>query len=219
MINPMITYSTAGRPAVLSLAFLGALVAVLTALVGAAPASAAMAPGAQTRVGASHLAGPILVGPSVGVVAGQRLGNEPAGQLIVVATGVAADGASSGLAFPGGLTANDAFGGRVLAHVGLDDAALAARGLPEASTFLDRATAEGALADVQSANAAEIQPWLAGAKPGAQQAFAATFDTPVGGVLYQGGAESIDGSAAIAVLRANPSSPLGYSILTGYVAP
>ncbi len=53
-----------------------------------------------------------------------------------------AAGNASRLAFPGGLAANDALGrGHVLSHVGLSDAELAARGIPRASTFLDRATA------------------------------------------------------------------------------
>jgi hypothetical protein len=130
------------------------------------------------------------------------------------------DGGSSDLAAPGGLSANDAlFGGHVLSHVGLSDADLAARGLPEASSFVDRATAEASLADVQAANQSEIQAWLETAKPGATVAFAATFDEPVGMVLARGASQSVEGSTAIAVLRADPSSSVGYYLVTGYVAP
>ena len=130
------------------------------------------------------------------------------------------EGGSSDLAAPGGLAANDAaFGAHVLSHVGLSDAALAARGLSEASTFFSRAVAEASLSDVQIANAPEIQAWLAGAKPGATTAFAATFDEPVGTVLARGASQSVEGSTAIAVLRANPSASLGYYLVTGYVAP
>ena len=125
----------------------------------------------------------------------------------------------SGLAFPGGLGANDAAGGHVLTHIGLDDAALARRGLPEASTFVDRASAEIALADVQAANAREIRSWLMHAKPGAKMAFSGTFDSPVGRILYQGRPSSIEGNSAIAVVQADPSTVTGYRIVTGYVAP
>lgn len=69
--------------------------------------------------------------------------------------------------------------GHVLSHVRLTDAELAARAVPNASTFIDRAAAESALADVQEANSAAIQGWLTTAKPRARQAFAATFDRPV----------------------------------------
>ncbi len=126
---------------------------------------------------------------------------------------------SRGLAFPGGLVVNDAAGGHVLTHIGLDEAKLAARGLPEASTFVDRVTAEGALADLQSVNAHEIDAWLMQARPGAKMAFSATFDNPVGRIFYREKSASVEGSTAIAVLRADASSSLGYHIVTGYVAP
>jgi len=74
-----------------ALAFLAAAGAVLVAVFGAAPASAATAPGAQTRVGTSTSAGQVVVGASASVVAGQRLGNDPPQAGIVVATGVAAN--------------------------------------------------------------------------------------------------------------------------------
>ncbi|HEY3926289.1 MAG TPA: RNase A-like domain-containing protein [Acidothermaceae bacterium] len=125
----------------------------------------------------------------------------------------------SGLAYPGGLGANDALGGHVLTHVGVGDDSLASRGVTEASTFTDRATAEQALADLQWANGREIRVWLAGAKAGAKFRFAATFDRPVGRVLFAGRGESVDGTTAVAVLRAQPSAPLGYYMLTGFVAP
>jgi hypothetical protein len=132
-----------------------------------------------------------------------------------------ADADYARLAFPGGLKANDLLGGgHVLEeHVGLDDAALRARGLPAASTFIDRAAAESALADVQAARSSEIASWLAGAKPDAVQAFRYTFDHPVGQILYRGSEQSVSGSTAVAVLRADPSSPIGYYLHTGYVDP
>lgn len=125
----------------------------------------------------------------------------------------------SGLAYPGGLGANDALGGHVLTHVGATDADLAARGLPRASTFTDRATAERALAEVQSSNASEIRTWLSDPSRERRPTFAGTFDDPVGRVLYRGRSEPVDGATAVAVLHAEPSSPLGYYILTGFVAP
>ncbi len=48
---------------------------------------------------------------------------------------------------------------------------------------------------------------------------AATFDDPVGRVLYQGRSESVAAATVIAVLHAEPSAPLGYFIVTGFVAP
>jgi len=125
----------------------------------------------------------------------------------------------SRLAYPGGLGANDALGGHVLTHVGATDQTLAARGLPRASTFTDRVTAEHVLAEVQSANAREIHTWLADAHGETRLTLAATFDDPVGRVFYQGRSESVAAATVIAVLHAEPSAPLGYFIVTGFVAP
>jgi len=130
-------------------------------------------------------------------------------------------GASSQLAFPGGLAANDALsnGGHVLTHVGLSDADLAARGLPAASTFFDRGTAESALAVLQAENSTGIQAWLQSANPGAFKAFRYALGYPVGRIFYGGSAQSVEGSTAVAVLKADASSPLGYYLWTGYVEP
>jgi hypothetical protein len=125
----------------------------------------------------------------------------------------------SRLAYPGGLGANDALGGHVLMHVGARDEDLAARGLPRSSTFTDRDTAERALAEVQSAGAREIHTWLADPYKEARLTLAGTFDDPVGRVLYQGRSEPVGATTAIAVLHAQPSAPLGYFIVTGFVAP
>jgi hypothetical protein len=125
----------------------------------------------------------------------------------------------SGLAYPGGLGANDALGGHVLTHVGVGDDGLAARSLREASTFTDRATAERALADLQSAYGDEIHAWLAGATPNPRISLAGTFDDPVGRILYRGSPKPVSGASTVAVLQAEQSAPLGYFIVTGYVAP
>jgi hypothetical protein len=73
---------------------LTAVLAVAVAAFGAGPASAATTSAAQTRVGASTSVSHVVVGASAGVVAGQRLGNDPPRVWIVVATGVAADAAA-----------------------------------------------------------------------------------------------------------------------------
>lgn len=69
---------------------LAALVAVLVTLFGAGSASAATASAAQTRVGPHTPAAQVLVGPDVGIGAGQRLGNDPPAYDSALATGVAA---------------------------------------------------------------------------------------------------------------------------------
>ena len=129
------------------------------------------------------------------------------------------NGASSIFAYPGGLAANDALGGHVLSHIGLSDTELAARGLPEASTFTDRATAEAAVCDTLAANDPAIQSWLSSAKPGERAPFAVTFDAPVGRVLYQGMGSSVAGNTALIILRACPGRPPGFYVLTAYVKP
>ena len=69
---------------------LAALVAVLALLVGAAAASAATVPVAQTRVGAFTPAVVTTVGVHRSISAGQRWGHAPPQAETVVATGVAA---------------------------------------------------------------------------------------------------------------------------------
>lgn len=75
---------------------LAALVAVLVTLFGAGTASAAAATAAQTRVGAHTLAAPFVVGPHVGIGAGQRLGNDLPAYDSALATSVAAKAAIAG---------------------------------------------------------------------------------------------------------------------------
>lgn len=71
--------------------FLAAFVAVLATLLSSASASAATTAGAETRVRASSVVVEVPVGPPQSVSAGERLGNEPARVVGVVATGVAAN--------------------------------------------------------------------------------------------------------------------------------
>ncbi|MFZ1486009.1 Hint domain-containing protein, partial [Nostocoides sp.] len=69
---------------------LAALAAALIGLLGAGTASAATAPAAETRVGASTPATSNVVGVHESVSAGQRWGHAPPQAETVVATGVAA---------------------------------------------------------------------------------------------------------------------------------
>jgi hypothetical protein len=73
------------------LPFLAALVAVLATILSAATASAATTGVAETRVRASSVVVEVPVGPPEHIAAGQRLGEEPARVVTVVATGVAAN--------------------------------------------------------------------------------------------------------------------------------
>lgn len=79
------------------LVFLAALVAVLATILSSATASAATTGAAETRVRASAIAVDVLGEPPEHIAAGQRLGEEPAGVVLVPATGVAANaGAGAG---------------------------------------------------------------------------------------------------------------------------
>jgi len=74
---------------------LAAIVAVLVMLLGAGTASAATPTAAQTRVGVHTLVAPFVVGPDVGIGAGQRLGNDSPAYDFALATGVAAKGGTT----------------------------------------------------------------------------------------------------------------------------
>jgi filamentous hemagglutinin len=78
------------------LPFLAALVAVLATILSAATASAATTGVAETRVRASGVVVEVPVGPPEHIAAGQRLGEEPARVVTVVATGVAANTVDDG---------------------------------------------------------------------------------------------------------------------------
>ncbi|MEZ5094658.1 MAG: hypothetical protein R2731_00065 [Nocardioides sp.] len=67
-----------------------ALIAALAAILLGTTASASAAVGAETRVGAFNVAGEVPVEPPEHIAAGQRLGNDAARPVFVVATGVAA---------------------------------------------------------------------------------------------------------------------------------
>lgn len=75
--------------------FLAAMVSVLVAILVGNPSSASAAATAETRVGASAVVVEPFVGPPEHITAGQRLGNEPARVVGVVATGVAANTAET----------------------------------------------------------------------------------------------------------------------------
>ena len=94
-MNPVTTRTqqTTGRRWVL--VFLAALVAVLATILSSASASAATTASAETRVRASSVVVDILVEPPQQEAAGQPLGKQPADVALVVATGVAANGAAN----------------------------------------------------------------------------------------------------------------------------
>jgi len=77
----------------------------------------------------------------------------------------------------------------------------------------------GSLAAVQAQNGTGIQAWLQSANPGAFKTFRYDLGYPVGRILYAGSAQSVEGTTAVASLKADASSPLGYDLWTGYVEP
>ena len=72
-------------------AALASVLAVGVGLAGAGSASAVTTSTAQNRVGASHSTATVLVGSSLGITAGQQIGNSPVRHQIAVAPGVAAN--------------------------------------------------------------------------------------------------------------------------------
>ena len=106
------------------LPFLAALIAALAAILAGNLSPASAAATAETRVGASSVVVEPLVGPPEHIAAGQRLGEEPAGVVTTVATGVAANGGAR-------------LGGRIVTEDAVGDVAIrnAMRVKPEAGTF------------------------------------------------------------------------------------
>jgi hypothetical protein len=130
------------------------------------------------------------------------------------ARGMVAEGAFSPIVEGGGLTAHELAGGHTLArHVGLDAAALDARGVDIASTFLTRAEAEAAGSAALSQNAVQVSSWL--------QAGAATnlrITTPfTGGLVRVAGGYEASATSATFILKGNGSG--GFFILTGFPTP
>ena len=122
----------------------------------------------------------------------------------------------------GGLAAHEAAGGHTIArHVGKTDAQLAARlaaepHISKASTFIDRATAESAIAQTIEANQAAITTWLGGSS----NVLRITHSVPgAGRVLVRGAAAAIDVDNVRVVLVRDPSLPTGYRILTAFPQP
>ena len=130
------------------------------------------------------------------------------------ALGAAADGAFSPIVEGGGLAAHEAAGGHLLAlHVGLDAAALDARGIDAASTFLTRAEAEATASGALSQNGAQISGWL---QRGAATNLKITTRFSGGLIRVTGGYEA-SASSATFILKSNGSG--GFFILTGFPAP
>jgi len=111
------------------LVFLAALVAVLATLLSSATASVAIATGTGTHVRASDSVAEDIARPPEYIAAGQRLGRPVAGPRIVVATGVAAETASSG--------AESVFAGRNLARQLASEQQMAEAGTPLAGAGTD----------------------------------------------------------------------------------
>ncbi len=125
-----------------------------------------------------------------------------------------AEGAFSPIVEGGGLAAHEAAGGHLLArHVGLDAAALDARGINVASTFLLRAEAEAAASGALSQNAGQISTWLQG---GAATNLKLTTPFTGGLIRVSGGYEAAATSATF-ILKNNGSG--GFFILTGFPVP
>jgi len=129
--------------------------------------------------------------------------------------------ATSDLAFPGGLTANEELGGHVLQfHVGLDASELSARLVADprlriASSFYNRAIAESAIAEAIGANSTDISLWLAGAQQRLVSP-AVGLSGAVGLSLTRGSVSPIAASAVRVVLDRSAASPIGYIIRTAY---
>jgi hypothetical protein len=120
-------------------------------------------------------------------------------------------------AAPRDLATDEAAGGHTLArHVGASDAGLARRladepNLAVASTFVDRATAERAVAAALDGARARIERWLR--SPG-DETLALRWPgdgRPLGRLLERGADTAVDASAANVVLRRRGG---GYNVLT-----
>jgi filamentous hemagglutinin len=122
----------------------------------------------------------------------------------------------------GGLAAHEAAGGHTIArHVGQTDAQLAARLVSDphiaaASTFVNIAGAELAIAEALDANAGNITAWIRGTS---NQPLVLTHVLPnmTGGtILVRGAASPAPSSALRVVLKHDPSMPCQYRIQTAY---
>jgi len=124
------------------------------------------------------------------------------------------------LLLPSPLTASENLGGHTIArHVGRTDADLAARlasqrGIRAASTFLNQAEAEAAVANALAANAEEVASWMAS---GANGRLPLNIPFSGGRVLQRGASVSTPGTGARIVLEGNGRG--GYNILTSYPMP
>lgn len=119
------------------------------------------------------------------------------------------------------LAADEAAGGHTLArHVGLTDRQLAERlrrepSIGAASTFVDRQSAERAVAATLERHRARIERWLAG-RSGADLALELRDAAagPLGRVLLRGAREPVAATGARVVLRRRGEG--GFFVLTAY---
>ncbi|WP_375055092.1 RNase A-like domain-containing protein [Zobellella sp. DQSA1] len=120
----------------------------------------------------------------------------------------------------GGLQAHENVGGHLLSkHVGQSEQALMNRLAAEprisgSSSFYNRATAENAVSQVLDTNQAKITDWLNSS--GGRLRLDHTLPDPAGISVTRGSADAVDVNSARVILVRDPSTPIGYKILTGF---
>ena len=133
------------------------------------------------------------------------------------------DNAHSVIVQGGGLAAHEFAGGHLIArHIGQSEADMAARlaaspGMDRVSNFASRATAEKAVSEVLDANQSAIQKFLSGSSPKLE--IDGIASSSVGTVLVRGASTSVPTNALRVVIKRDPTSSLGYYILTGFPTP
>ena len=85
------------------------------------------------------------------------------------------------------------------------------------SNFASRATAEKAVSEVLDANQSAIQKFLSGSSPKLE--IDGIASSSVGTVLVRGASTSVPTNALRVVIKRDPTSSLGYYILTGFPTP
>lgn len=122
----------------------------------------------------------------------------------------------------GGLAGHEAAGGHALdRHVALTVAQLHARlrryGVPSASTFFDRTSAEAAVVEALTIRSAAVAQWLGGR--GTEVAFRVDVGHVVGMTLRRGASAPVPATQVKVVLRRAPGSPVGFVVLTAFPVP
>ena len=105
-------------------------------------------------------------------------------------------------------------GHTITRHVGLTDEELIARGLPEASTFNDLATAEAATARNIAAHQAEIRTWLEGSSK--RLKIVSPADGTAGRIYLSDSGEFVQPRHVLTILKRTGN---GYYVRTSYLLP